>query len=296
MTYILLWIFGGVVVVLGGVMVFSAMGGGGKKGYEKRGDGKRSGGRRGGSGKKRGDGGGERKRHVHTKAVQERGSASGSGDRKISVSSGHDRSFKVVGGGSDKVGGKKIEVGPELVRGSGSNSGVAGEAGDLIGIGDAIIGSRVVIGSDGRDVEFVIDNRSRYEVDGDKWFELSGKSSLGRVSVELVGDGVCIVDFGDASFGLNAVGLSEDDLVRMDEGIGESEGVEYEGSWFEYEDSFECCYFENCRGGGERYYSWEFIEEDGGGRVIWVEKYEGEDFEASVGYIVSEDDFRVYRG
>ncbi len=282
MMLIMIWVLGGVVVLLGGVMLISFFSGGGDK--------RRAGRGRSNPSRSRGGvrkSGGDDNRHVHVEAVQGRGSASGGGEHRSGVV-GHGR--RGVGRGSE------VEAGPELVRGIDSNAGVAGEAGDLIGIDEADIGSRVLVGGvGGRDVEFVIDQRSRYEVDGENWFELSGRSGIGRIYVELVEEGSCVVDFGDAKMGLEAVGLTEGDLVRMDEGNGEGEGLEYEGSVFAYEDSFECCYYENCRGGGERYYSWEFIEDDGG-RVLWVEKYEGEGFEASVGYVLDASDFVVYRG
>jgi len=80
----------------------------------------------------------------------------------------------------------------------------------------------------------------------------------------------------------------------MDDERSRSNAVSYDDERFAYVSSSECRYFRDGLGQGEGYYGWEFQSEDGS-RVLFVEKWEGEPFEAGLAKVIASEDIRVFR-
>ena len=82
----------------------------------------------------------------------------------------------------------------------------------------------------------------------------------------------------------------------MDERQNTADFFEYEGKNWQYHFSKEVTLFRD--GGtmdGSRFYAWEYLEQ-GGDRVMSVEKWEGEPFAVSIGKRLNPADITVYRG
>jgi len=151
---------------------------------------------------------------------------------------------------------------------------------------DASVGDTISIhgaGADFEDLDFTVDRRNRYESGEETWFELSGVHRGRRLFLEVYEDDVVEVSYSwaDESRTLPEIGLTEDDLVRLDEEGRAGNTVEALGETWRYEESGEVGYFREGEGEGEGFYSWSLRSADGQ-RVLFIEKYEGEPFEAGV--------------
>lgn len=168
-----------------------------------------------------------------------------------------------------------------------------------LGLDDARVGDLVSIrgkGDEYEDLDFVVERRNRYESGGDEWFELSVKYRGRRVFVEWAEDDELEItlDPGRPELSLPDLGLTEADLVRMDEGRDDSGTFEHDGSRWRYRSSCEVGYFKDGRGEGEGYYTWSFRDADNA-RELYVEKWEGEPFLAGVVDVIDPAEVRVYR-
>jgi len=151
-------------------------------------------------------------------------------------------------------------------------------------------------GDDYDDLQFTVDRINRYESGSDEWFEISGKYRSRRVFVEYYEDDRLQVaaNTDPTTYSLGDLGITEDDLIRMDEEQRRSNGFSWNGHEWSYMTSHEIGYFRDSRGQGEGYYSWQF-ECDDGQQFLWMEKWEGEPFEALLGKRIHPDDVKVYR-
>lgn len=152
------------------------------------------------------------------------------------------------------------------------------------------------LGDNFTDLQVTVDLRNRYEYGGEKWFELSGRYKGRRVFVEVENDDdiVVLVNLANEDITLANLGITEEDLVRMDESHDKSQSFSYLGSQWRFDWSGEIRYFKGDAGSGEGYYNWDFNEQ-GGRRVLSVEKWEGEPFEVILSHRVNADDVQVFR-
>lgn len=161
--------------------------------------------------------------------------------------------------------------------------------------GDTV--SVLAMGDEYDDLDFTVDRVNRYEGGGDEWQEVSGKYRGVRVFMEAWDDdGVQVVickESDEVPFG--SLGLGEPDLIRLDESQDTSVTIDYDGVTYRFVDSGETVFYEGGSGEAEGYYEWTFAEVDGD-RELYIEKWEGEAFEASLGRKVRPGDCRVYRG
>lgn len=168
---------------------------------------------------------------------------------------------------------------------------------------DAQVGDVVTVtgaGDDYDDLSFTVDRKHLYESGGDEWFELSGRYRGQRVFLEIVEDDLVEVSLSHTrtSLSLNDLGLTEDDLIRMDEGQNPDESFQYDGTRWLYESSGEVRFREQARSQPETYYNWDFTEEENSQhrpRFISVEKWEDEPFEVSLAQSINPDDVAVFR-
>ena len=166
-------------------------------------------------------------------------------------------------------------------------------------VNDAQVGDSISIGGAGEDYEdldFDVDRKHHYESGGDESFELSGIYRGRRLFLEVSEDDQTsvVLNTGKTKPELHDLGLSEDDLTRMDENQDRAEFCEYDGSRWNFQESGEVHIFQEAGSPGETFYGWEFREE-GGARVLSVQKWEGEPFEVSMGQVINPDEVHVFR-
>lgn len=184
----------------------------------------------------------------------------------------------------DEAGGADEPVGPDLANLSPTEA----RKGDLVSLSGA--------SDDFEDIEFNVDRKNRYESGDDEWYEVGGSWQGRQVFLEMYEDDELELsfNFADAGVTLSELGLTEDDLVRMDESQSRSEGFEWNGQRYSYAGSGEIGYFKDGRGEGEGFYAWEFQAADGA-TGITVEKWEGEPFEAVPSKRLSVGEVKVWR-
>jgi len=161
--------------------------------------------------------------------------------------------------------------------------------------GDTV--SVLAMGDEYDDLDFTVDRVNRYEADGDEWTEVSGKYRGSRVFLEAWDDdGVQVRLCRDSDeIAFASLGLGEPDLIRLDESPGSGAEVSHDGVRFRFVESGEAFCFEDGDDEGEGFYCWTFEEVDGD-RELYIEKWEGEAFEASLGRKIAPGDCRVFRG
>ena len=164
---------------------------------------------------------------------------------------------------------------------------------------DSAVGDSITIhgaGDSFQDLNFTVDRKDRYEAGGDEWFEVSGRYKGRRVFVEITDDDdiEVLVNLANTEITLGDLGMTEEDLVRVDETHDSSVSFSYNNSVWQFEWSGEIGYFKNCGGEGEGYYNWDFTEK-GGSRKISIEKWEDEPFKVILSRNVNSDDVEVFR-
>lgn len=150
--------------------------------------------------------------------------------------------------------------------------------------------------ADFSDVDFTVDRRSAYEHLSRRWTDLSGEFRGNRVYLEVQPGAeaqvTAIVD--PRRLTLPDAGLSEEALADFDQRQDPNASIDFENrKWF-FESSREIGYFENEQGEGEGLYRWTFREQEGN-RLLCVEKWEGEPFEARVAQRINPRDVTVFR-
>ena len=146
------------------------------------------------------------------------------------------------------------------------------------------------------DAYFIIEEVNRYESRSGKWYELIGVEGERRVGIEWSDDdGLFIsVTEQEGPLGLASIGLSEDELIRMDEEHSIDNSFEYEGQRYIYRNSQEVRFFKDNQQQWVGLYLWEFVSEDQD-TMISVNKWEDVPFEVYVSTSVSPDIVSVYK-
>jgi hypothetical protein len=148
------------------------------------------------------------------------------------------------------------------------------------------------------DLRVQVEQLHRYVCDEDEWFELVGPSNEGRVSVEWEldeGELSIVLVREAAELGLEGLGLSEEDLVALDEGHPDApRQVTVDGDAFRFEESHETGFAEHGGEPNDGFYLWSFEGVDGES-CLSVEKWEGEEFRAYLGEYYDPQEVRVQR-
>ena len=145
------------------------------------------------------------------------------------------------------------------------------------------------------DSYFIIENLNRYASQQSEWYELLGVDGDARLWLTYSGGGDMYVTatVEDRAMGLSQIGVTEDDLVRMDNEHAIDNSVSLDSDVFHYKNSGEVFFFEDNRGEGQGHYLWEFESEDGS-RVLSIDKWEGRPFHAYVSDVVPAENIAVY--
>jgi len=146
------------------------------------------------------------------------------------------------------------------------------------------------------DAYVITEKINRYESPFGKWYDLVGSDGDRRMTIEWSGDDdlSIFVSLLEAPMGLSAIGLTEDELVRLDQEQSIDEYVEYEGERYFYGNSYEAIRFEDGGDEGEGFYLWEFFTKEHK-RTMSVVKWEGMPFEVYASEAVSSNLVSVYK-
>ena len=143
---------------------------------------------------------------------------------------------------------------------------------------------------------FIIEKLNRYASEHSEWYELLGVDGDTHIWLSYSGgaDQFVTATPDERALGLSQIGVTEDEIVRMDNEHAIDNSVSFDGEVFHYKNSGEVFFFEDNRGEGHGHYLWEF-ESDDGSRVLSVDKWEGRPFHAYVSDVVPADNVAVYR-
>ena len=144
---------------------------------------------------------------------------------------------------------------------------------------------------------FFIERIHRYTSSSDTWYELLCVDGDDRLWIDWT-DGrelsITITEDTGPS-GLTATGLSEDDLIQLDEEHSIDNYVTIDGDNYYYQNSGEVQFFQDNRGAGDAFYQWDFIQEQGS-RVLAILKRPGQPFEVVFSEAVATDSITLYQG
>lgn len=143
------------------------------------------------------------------------------------------------------------------------------------------------------DVSFTVDRVNRYEVDSDSWYELSGLWGGKRIFLEWCEDDELEVGIQrKTGLGIEDIGITEEDLTRMDDQRSRSNFIEYDGQKWYYRESSEVGYFKDDGPEGEGFYMWQFESDD---FQLFVEKYEADPFDVGISEKINPSRIKVFR-
>ena len=148
------------------------------------------------------------------------------------------------------------------------------------------------------DTLLIVEHRHRYVGNNQEWWELVATDRDRRMRLEWWGQGAdrqitASTDFDPV--GLDALGLTEDHLVELDEEHSLDNAIQVRGRLWHYRNSHEAFFHRDNAALGEGFYMWDLISDDGL-VVMAVAKFEGSPFEVHFARVISPDDVEVYPG
>ncbi len=144
---------------------------------------------------------------------------------------------------------------------------------------------------------FFIERIHRYSAAADTWYEMLCVDGDTRLWLDWT-DGrelsvTVTEDTGPA--GLTATGLTEDDLVQLDEEHSIDNFVTIDGDNYWYRNSSEVLFFRDNKGPGEAFYQWDFLREQGDMNLT-ITKWEGRPFEVVFSESLAPENVTLYQG
>ncbi len=164
-------------------------------------------------------------------------------------------------------------------------------------VGDVVVVQGLSLDLD--EAYLVIEQVHHYAGNGLEWREIVATDARRQVRLECSGEGrdlFVTASTDRRAVGLEAIGLTEDDLITLDEAHSIDNGVVIEERRYAYRNSFEAFHYPNDQGEeGEGFYVWEFVADDGHD-MLAITKFEGIPFEAHFSEIIDPDNVLVYPG
>ncbi len=164
-------------------------------------------------------------------------------------------------------------------------------------VGDVVMVQGLSLDYD--DAYLVVEHVHRCAGSGIEWREIVAADARRQVRLEWSGDGDNLFVTAAADprpMGLDSIGLTEDDLIALDEAHSIDNGVIIEERRYSYRNSFEAIYYrDNQMDEGEGFYMWEFVADDGQD-MLAITKFEGIPFEAHFSDIIHPDAVALYPG
>ncbi len=147
------------------------------------------------------------------------------------------------------------------------------------------------------DAFFFIEQMHRYEGPAGTSYEIVAADGDNKVWVEWSDeDGLFVTAAANRQpWSLANLGLTEDDLIHLDEEHSFDNHITLEDQRYFYRHSFEAFYFKDGRGPGQGFYLWDFVAEDEG-RTLSISKWEGLPFEGYFSEVISPDSITLYPG
>jgi len=148
------------------------------------------------------------------------------------------------------------------------------------------------IGPELEEFDVTILAKHLYREGGASWFELEGESEKGKVWIDLEVDDELELAITLEKLKLRDIALTKKDLDEIDD---DEEGeLSYRGTKYYYEDSDEATYYKyGDEAKGERFYYWEF-ENDDGNKFIGVEKWSDGSYDVSYSEPIESHQVTVY--
>jgi hypothetical protein len=146
------------------------------------------------------------------------------------------------------------------------------------------------------DSYFMVEQVNRYSSAIGNWREVLGADGENKVWVswsEEAGTQYVTVSPDDRPVGLEALGLAETDMVRLDEEQSISNYITVDGTDFYYRFSAETTLYEGSAG-GQAFYMWDLVSEDDT-RVLTIDKWEGLPFRARFSDVVPPESITLYK-
>lgn len=146
------------------------------------------------------------------------------------------------------------------------------------------------------DAYFVVEQVNRYSSAAGTWREALGADGESKVWVswsEEAGTQYVTVCPDDRPVGLEALGLGEADMIRLDDEQSISNYVTVDGADFYYRFSAETTLYEG-GAGGQAFYMWDLVSEDDA-RVLTIDKWEGLPFRARFSDVVPPESITLYK-
>lgn len=147
------------------------------------------------------------------------------------------------------------------------------------------------------DLYFFVEKIHRYSSASDTWYELTCVDGDTHIWIDWT-DGydlfVTATDDPDP-VGLASIGLTEEQLIDLDEENSIDNFIEVEGARFDYRNSSEVTFYQDNQGQGIDFYHWDFLREDED-RALSISKWEGRPFEAVFTDVVDPDSIKLYKG
>jgi hypothetical protein len=147
------------------------------------------------------------------------------------------------------------------------------------------------------DAFFFIEQMHRYEGPAGTSYEIVAADGDNKVWVEWSDeDGLFVtMSYNRRAWSLSSLGLTEDELIQLDEDHSFDNYITLEDQRYYYRHSFEAGYFKDNRGAGEDFYVWDFMAEDES-RVLAISKWEGLPFEGHFSEVISPHSVTLYPG
>ena len=144
---------------------------------------------------------------------------------------------------------------------------------------------------------FFIERIHRYVGPSDTWYEMLCVEGEAQLWVDWT-DGrelsVSVTEDAGPS-GLGSTGLSEDDLIQLDEEHSIDNYVTIGGDDYHYRNSAEVRFYRDNQGTGDPFYQWDFIN-GGGDSVLTISKWEGRPFEVVFSVVVDPERVTLFQG
>ena len=147
------------------------------------------------------------------------------------------------------------------------------------------------------DLYFFVERLHRYSTSADTWFELACVDGDTHIWIDWAQGYELFVTATDDPdpVGLSGVGITEEDLIALDEENSIDNSVNVEGEIYHYRNSSEVTFYQDNQGQGQGFYHWDFLRDDGQ-RALSVSKWEGRPFEVSFSEVISPDRIKLYKG
>ncbi len=142
-----------------------------------------------------------------------------------------------------------------------------------------------------------IERIHRYTSAADTWYELLCVDGDARLWIDWTDNRELSITVTEDTgpVGLSATGLSEDDLIQLDEEHSIDNYVTIEGENYYYRNSAEVLLFQDGKGAGDAFYQWDFIREQGD-MTLTITKWEGRPFEVVFSEAITPESITLYQG